>query len=759
MPQPLAYNRAFDFGVFAPATVPEHGARTNTEFDRIAASVAGIRGNLALIQRDDGAPANSIVTLDTLAPTVRTLMGGWTPRGGWVTATPYAARDFVVGPDDLPYICVVGHTSGVFATDKAANRWQSVYADAAALNSLATVLSTGSSVVRTLADRFATELNVLDYGAITDGTGDNSTAFGTAISVAAARGGGTIFIPEGDYRFTAGVTVSATGVRFRGTGEKTIIRGVGSFDTFTFTGGSLSTGIENVSFQSALKTGGYDVKVNSAFRCTLRNLIIFNTYGGLDFSGALSNQHEIIDVQIQSFRGPIAINWQGTNGAKVGGSDMYQVRVGETSYVGGGTALNIDGDVASLNLWGFFTNGAPAGASNLNYGVRVHNTIGATLAPRFINGVNVQCEFAKIDGVRLDAGEQITFLDLYASAAIENGVTIANGVEKVSLVAPYIVVNGRHGVYHAGRDLTVAGGVISGNSQAGAYADNRGDYDGVHCAATCIGASLVGTRIGFVSGLSQRFGVYGAAGAQLISVSGCNLNDNMLAGARDDTAGALGNMRVVGNVGTTSDFIGGIMQGAPAGARGWLTPVIVAGVITGVVIVDEGRHYDSAPTAFVFDRGGGTGASITVNVAGGRIIGATIGSGGSGYSANTKIYLRPATTVGSLRAFNTGAASAELRLRSQNLGVVTLGSEQGTVLTCTPVASTVNQFQMVGSATGTSPELRAIGDDANLDLRLVPKGTGLVRFGTLTVSADAPVNGYIEIKTAGGGTVKLATIA
>jgi hypothetical protein len=47
---------------------------------------------------------------------------------------------------------------------------------------------------------------------------------------------------------------------------------------------------------------------------------------------------------------------------------------------------------------------------------------------------------------------------------------------------------------------------------------------------------------------------------------------------------------------------------------------------------------------------------------------------------------------------------------------------------------------------------------ANVDLQLLNKGAGKVRFGVHTGSADAPVSGYIEIKDAGGTVRKLAVI-
>jgi len=73
--------------------------------------------------------------------------------------------------------------------------------------------------------------------------------------------------------------------------------------------------------------------------------------------------------------------------------------------------------------------------------------------------------------------------------------------------------------------------------------------------------------------------------------------------------------------------------------------------------------------------------------------------------------------------------------------------------------SAVNYHQMTGSVTGSGVVYSAQGTDTNIDLVLTPKGTGVLRFGTLTANADAPITGYITIKDAGGTTRKLAIIA
>jgi hypothetical protein len=73
--------------------------------------------------------------------------------------------------------------------------------------------------------------------------------------------------------------------------------------------------------------------------------------------------------------------------------------------------------------------------------------------------------------------------------------------------------------------------------------------------------------------------------------------------------------------------------------------------------------------------------------------------------------------------------------------------------------NSVNYIEFSGATTGNSPSISAQGSDANADLIMSPRGTGKVRFGTLTATADAPITGYIEIKDSSGTIRKLAVIA
>lgn len=70
--------------------------------------------------RDDGKLQNGIVTKNSLAEDV--LLGLPAPRP-WETATEYEADDTATINNSL-YICVTAHTSGVFADDLAAGKWE-----------------------------------------------------------------------------------------------------------------------------------------------------------------------------------------------------------------------------------------------------------------------------------------------------------------------------------------------------------------------------------------------------------------------------------------------------------------------------------------------------------------------------------------------------------------------------------------------------------------------------------------------------------
>jgi len=95
------------------------------------------------------------------------------------------------------------------------------------------------------------------------------------------------------------------------------------------------------------------------------------------------------------------------------------------------------------------------------------------------------------------------------------------------------------------------------------------------------------------------------------------------------------------------------------------------------------------------------------------------------------------------------------RGRVSSAGIWSLGAAAGSEsLRVTPVASAVNYLNVVGAITTASPAIQAAGSDANINVILTPKGTGVLQFGTYTAGILAQA-GYITIKDAGGTTRNL----
>lgn len=188
MSQPPAYSRAFSFTNYQAqnptATLP--GSQVDLELNNAKATLDAVLANLALIQRDDGGIKNATVGLDQLKAEVPV---GFNAPVAWTTATTYTAGSSTVFQGSGFYRCLVTHTSGVFATDLAAGKWQLI------VNLAAVPLVNASQIAVTpsgiLTSNAQTSLQALDTGkAATSHTHpasaiSDSTAAGRALLTAA----------------------------------------------------------------------------------------------------------------------------------------------------------------------------------------------------------------------------------------------------------------------------------------------------------------------------------------------------------------------------------------------------------------------------------------------------------------------------------------------------------------------------------------------------------------------------------------------
>lgn len=127
MTQPTPYTRLYDFSDFQTVNPsrPLPATELDAELDALKLTTDDLRGNLALIQRDDGALANLSVSPESLSAGALAMIhqGEYNPRGAWAAATAYALGD-VIGYNGATYLAIIAGTSTAsFANDNTAGRW------------------------------------------------------------------------------------------------------------------------------------------------------------------------------------------------------------------------------------------------------------------------------------------------------------------------------------------------------------------------------------------------------------------------------------------------------------------------------------------------------------------------------------------------------------------------------------------------------------------------------------------------------------
>lgn len=176
---------------------------------------------------DESVSSSALSYLDRFGVTRLTLAGAVArisavnPRGAWVTATLYNARD-VVSNSGTWYIALDQHTSGATFAGDQATHWrvyQGVVSSELADTSSPALGDALVGVKRTLANAAAATLHQwhekqaihanAEFGAVGDGVTNDTTALNNAI--AAAGSGGVLYLAPGVYKTTA--FLNAEGLR------------------------------------------------------------------------------------------------------------------------------------------------------------------------------------------------------------------------------------------------------------------------------------------------------------------------------------------------------------------------------------------------------------------------------------------------------------------------------------------------------------------------------------------------------------------
>ena len=84
-------------------------------------------------------------------------------------------------------------------------------------------------------------------------------------------------------------------------------------------------------------------------------------------------------------------------------------------------------------------------------------------------------------------------------------------------------------------------------------------------------------------------------------------------------------------------------------------------------------------------------------------------------------------------------------LTSPAIGTSILDTNGNELSKVTATGSAVNEFTIANAATGNAPALSATGDDSNIDVALIPKGTGETKVGTGAANATITSSGAHDL--------------
>ena len=122
-----------------------------------------------------------------------------------------------------------------------------------------------------------TQYNVRDYGALGDGSTDDTTAINAALAAAITAGGGDVYLSNGTYITSAALTLG-TGVRLMGESKKSTIIQNAASTVFTFAANSFWWEVDHLTViaktsASHIFTGSHNLSAFSVHDCSLQQVV------------------------------------------------------------------------------------------------------------------------------------------------------------------------------------------------------------------------------------------------------------------------------------------------------------------------------------------------------------------------------------------------------------------------------------------------------------------------------------------------------
>lgn len=398
-------------------------------------------------------------------------------------------------------------------------------------------------------------INVLDFGAVGNGTTDDTAAIQAAINSLASTGG-IVYLPSGTYKVSSALVMATTGITLLGANRNsTIISGSNATQNIIEIG-SLSVltkgnRVSNLQITSSVaKTAGAAIKVFSGHQTDLDHITLMNNmYYGFQFeAGPYQYIYHLTDFEVNS----------GVNAIIVGHEIASAVQ----------ELVCTDGTIASQTGIAIRIEDA-SGAMFRNIDI-ISSYAGVGMVPG--NGQEaVACWFDTVLGDTCSNNawmiqpsgtgivREIMMVSCWGASCVNYGMlidsSVAGQVSGLALTGCRFMHNQKHGLYISDnvQAVSISNVHCLGNSTAASAT-----YHGVYLESGVNGVSLIGGVSG-VGGLFtnyQGYGVYFAGTATNCAIVGMNVYGNLTGAIRDTSVAAGNGLRITSCIGHITENSG-----------------------------------------------------------------------------------------------------------------------------------------------------------------------------------------------------------
>lgn len=426
------------------------------------------------------------------------------------------------------------------------------------------------SVTTTVQAKLRQTVSVKDYGAVGDGTTDDTTAIQNTISAVGAAGGGVVFFPTGTYKISSKLTINNNAVFLQGSGRRASILAptAMSTDHILFTAvqqGGLS---DMAIVPSGVQTGATNASIRTydSHNIVLDNFWIYDKcQTGVICDGG-ANQFL---VTISNFEIALCASY----GIQVGTATGYAQDI----TISNGLIASCYNGILLINCSGVYANNVDA-LTCTGAGVATYPPTGKNIAACFFNEVLCDASPAGYGFAFVDNGGKIgdiNIVNCWAATNYLSGVICGTNCNGILISSSRFINNQQHGIFlQGGANYTITGNQIGMNSMQGSAL-----YHGIAVAPNVshftINSNFIGGPLGGIGVLTsnlQNYGVFistgssdyfnilsndltgNISGAISNSATGTNININNNLGA---TAGASGVSQIVAGTNVTISPAGG----------------------------------------------------------------------------------------------------------------------------------------------------------------------------------------------------------